>query len=82
MDVQNLNGVQKLKRFCRSCIELIINFCLNKFYFQLMFFYYFDFQEHKIYLKASLSKVCLLEIILWPFIFVVIKFELCNFFSC
>ena len=57
MDFQNLNGVCKLKRFCITCIELIFRFCFGEFCFQFEFFFYFDFQTHKIHLKSFVFKI-------------------------
>ena len=51
MDFKNLNGVWKLTRFCITCIELILNFCLIEFRSQFEFFFYFDFQMRKNHLK-------------------------------
>ena len=61
MDFQNLNGVYKLKRFCRFCIEFVINFL--SFIFSLNFSIILIFRSTKPTLKASFSKFCLLEII-------------------
>ena len=59
MDFKNLNGVWKLKRFCITCIQLILNFCLSKFFFSLnlFFFFNFDFQMHKTYLKSLIFEI-------------------------
>ena len=43
MDFKNLSGVWKLKRFCITCIELILNFFLSERCFQFEFFISFDF---------------------------------------
>ena len=51
MDFKNLKGVLKLKRFCMTCIELILNFCLGEICFQFEFFFYFDSQMHKTHLN-------------------------------
>ena len=42
---------------------LASDFCLGEFCFQFKFFFNFDFQMHKIHLKALLSKFCFLEIV-------------------
>ena len=51
MDLKNLDGVWKRKRFCITCIELIFKF-LCEFCFKFEFFSKFDFQMHKTHLKS------------------------------
>ena len=57
MDFNNLNGVWKLKRFCMTYVELILNFCLSEFCLQFEFFLNFDFQMHKTHLKSFLFEI-------------------------
>ena len=57
MGFENLNGVLKLKRFCITCIELILKFSLNEFYFQPEFFLRFAFQMHKAHLKSFVFEI-------------------------
>ena len=64
MDFKNLNGDWKLERFCITCIELILNFCLSEFCFQFEFFFNFDFQMHKTHPKSFVFEVFLSEIII------------------
>ena len=71
MDFQTSNDVSKLKRFCRSCTELI----------QLEFSISCIFKTVKPTLTVSLLTFCLLEIIVRPFISLITKFEVCNGFG-
>ena len=69
MDFQNPNVVWKLKRFCRSCIESIVNvFVPVSFIFSLNFSISFIFRSVKSILKASFSPFCFLEVIMQSFI--------------
>ena len=52
MDFKNLNGVQKLKRLCITCMELIF-----EFFFRFEFFFNFDFQMHKTHLKSFVLEI-------------------------
>ena len=58
MDFKNLDSVWKLKRFCITSIELILNFFfLSEFCFQLEIFINFDFQMHKTHLKSFVFEI-------------------------
>ena len=57
MDFKNLNGVWNLKRFCKTCIETILNFCLSEFRFQFEFFFNFDFQMYKTHIKSFVFEI-------------------------
>ena len=76
IDFENLNGVMKLKRFCRTCKELILNLwsCISSFNFSIILI----FRCVKPILTASFLKFCLLKIIVRPYISVMTKFEVNN----
>ena len=80
MDFKNLNGVWKVKKICRSCIELIFKFCLGEFCFQLEFFFGVDFQMHKTHLKALFLRFWLSEITVRSFISLMAKFGVYDVF--
>ena len=80
MHYKNLSAarVWKLKKFCITYIELILNFCLSDFYFQFEFFCNFDFQMHKTHVKGFVFEISSLEIIGRPLISLMAKFEVYN----
>ena len=57
MDFKNLSGVWKLIRIGITCIQLIYKICLSDFCFQFEFFFNFDFQMHKTYLKSFVFEI-------------------------
>ena len=59
IDFKNLKGVQKLKRFCITCIKFLkfLNFCLSEFRFQFEFFFNFDFHLHKTHPKSFVFEI-------------------------
>ena len=82
MDFKNSNGLWKLKRFCKTCMELILNqFCLSEFYFQFEFLYDSDFQVCKTNLKRFILKFCLLEIMVPPYTSLITKLQVHNVFD-
>ena len=79
MDFQNLHGVWKLKRFSRSCIELIFKFLSQYVIFSASIFYYLDFQEGKIHFISFVFEILFTGNNSLTFIFLVMKFEVYKF---
>ena len=77
MDFKNFNGVWKLKRFCISCIELILKFCLSELCFQLEFFFNFGFQMHITDLKSFVFEILFIDLL--SFISLMAKSEVYYF---
>ena len=83
MYFKSLNGVWKLKRFCRTCVDFKI-FVLMSFVFSLNFFFFnFDVQIHKTHLKSYVFEFLFIGdyFIVRPFISWMAKLEVYNVFN-